>query len=120
MMSTQTMSTNMVTTAAGSAPGQPGFGSARASSAASANAASSDPRAPGVLVLGGGIVGLGVAYQLCQAGFAGVTVLAAQLSPNTTSDIAGASIVPYTDSADPEEQARVTRWTKQVRRRTTC
>jgi glycine/D-amino acid oxidase-like deaminating enzyme len=68
------------------------------------------------LVLGGGIVGLGVAYQLCQAGFAGVTVLAAQLSPNTTSDVAGASIVPYTDSADPEEQARVTKWTKQVSR----
>ena len=47
----------------------------------------------GVLVLGGGVLGMGVAFQLLRAGYKHVTIVADKFSPDTTSDVAGASIV---------------------------
>lgn len=84
------------------------------SATASSRPPHSDRRSPGILVLGGGIIGCSVAWQLLRAGFKHVTILAKQFSPHTTSDIAGASIVPYTDSQDSGEQQRMLRWTQQT------
>ena len=38
-------------------------------------------------------MGMGVAFQLLRAGYKHVTIVADKFSPDTTSDVAGASIV---------------------------
>ena len=39
------------------------------------------------------MLGMGVAFQLLRAGYKHVTIVADKFSPDTTSDVAGASIV---------------------------
>jgi D-amino-acid oxidase len=55
-----------------------------------------------VAVIGAGVNGLTSGLELLRAGFE-VTVFAAQISPNTTSNVAAAIWMPY--KVQPQEQA---------------
>ena len=63
----------------------------------------------GVAVVGGGVIGLSAGVRLLEAGF-GVIVYAAALTPETTSDVAGAYWYPY--RVGPRE--RVERWARRT------
>lgn len=67
-----------------------------------------------VAVLGGGVVGLTTAVVLLERGYA-VTVYAKALSPNTTSDLAGAQFAPSLVEVDSHE--RLERWVRASTRR---
>ncbi len=72
------------------------------------------PAPKDVAVLGGGVVGLTTAVVLLERGYA-VTVYAKALSPNTTSDLAGAQFAPSLVDADSHE--RLERWVRASARR---
>lgn len=62
-----------------------------------------------VAVLGGGVIGLTTAAVLLERGYA-VTVYAKAVSPDTTSDRAGAQFAPSLVQCD--DDARLTRWVR--------
>ena len=82
------------------------------SSSSAAGSSSRDP-SPGVLIIGGGIVGLGAAVKLLEAGYRNVTIVSEKFTPHTTSDSAGASIRPGGDYPPPDAD-RIVKWGKQT------
>lgn len=65
------------------------------------------PKRPEIAVVGAGVIGLSAGVRLLEAGFA-VVAYAATVTPETTSDVAGAYWYPY--RAAPRE--RVARWAR--------